>query len=53
MDTLANTTAQLYALDDSRVNLVNRRREFFFINAPQAVEKLKQLDPGAEFLSLS
>ena len=40
------------AFEASRVNLVNRRREFFFVEASEAVEKLKQVDPNAEFLPL-
>ena len=36
------------AFEDSRVNLINRRREFFFVQPAIAVERLKDLDPEAE-----
>ncbi len=36
------------AFEDSRVNLVNRRREFFFIEPSKVIEKLKKLDPEVE-----
>lgn len=36
------------AFEDSRVNLINRRREFFFVDPAIAVERLKEFDPNAE-----
>ena len=34
--------------EESRVNLINRRREFFFVDPCAAVEKLKEFDAEAE-----
>ena len=34
--------------EESRVNLINRRREFFFVDPSVAVEKLKEFDAGVE-----
>ena len=34
--------------EESRVNLINRRREFFFVDPSAAVEKLKEFDAEAE-----
>ena len=34
--------------EESRVNLINRRREFFFVEPSRAVDKLKELDPAAD-----
>lgn len=36
------------AFEESRVNLINRRREFFFVDPSAAVEKLKEFDSEAE-----
>ena len=34
--------------EGSRVNLINRRREFFFVEPSRVVGKLKELDPAAD-----
>ena len=34
--------------EESRVNLINRSREFFFVDPSAAVEKLKEFDAEAE-----
>lgn len=34
--------------EESRVNLINRRREFFFVEPSRVVDKLKELDPAAD-----
>ena len=34
--------------EESRVNLINRRREFFFADPEEVIEKLIAFDPDAE-----
>ena len=34
--------------EESRVNLVNKRREFFFVEPSRVVEQLMRFDPDAE-----
>ena len=34
--------------EESRVNLINRRREFFYVDPSEVVERLQELDSSIE-----